>query len=230
MAPGEKPLRWNWDTPFIISPHDPHTLYIGANRSTDHDQGAVQQVGESDLSLWLDRDTVETAGPRSDIRIARHDATLPTDAVHRGRVEQEGLLYAGSDDGQVNVSKDGGVTWSNVTAKILAARGRMSRRSSRRSLAEGTGDVRRPPDGRLRHLCVRAIDYGASFKSISANLPSGWSFAPNRRLKNAGVIYAGGAETGLFVTTDRGKSWTRIKANLPTVPVYEITSIRATTR
>ncbi|MGE3617544.1 MAG: glycosyl hydrolase [Gemmatimonadales bacterium] len=230
VAPGEKALRWNWDTPFIISPHDPHTLYLGANRLyRTTDQGRSWQAISPDLTLGLDRDTAEIMGLKGkDIRIARHDGVSAYGtlfSVAESRMKK-GLLYAGSDDGQVNVSRDGGTTWSNVTSKIPGApKWAYVSKVEPSKFAEGTVYVTFDGHrmGDYGTYVYASTDYGASFKSISANLPAGVVIRSiTEDTRNADVIYAG-AETGLFVTTDRGKSWTRIKANLPTVPVYEIT-------
>ncbi|MGE3614566.1 MAG: WD40/YVTN/BNR-like repeat-containing protein, partial [Gemmatimonadales bacterium] len=121
----EKPYRWNWDTPFLISSHDPSVVYIGANRlfrSTD--RGLSWTAISPDLTTGVDRDTLELMGQKlKDVKIAKNDgvenyATLFTVAESR---MSAGLLYTGSDDGQVQVTRDGGRTWTNVTGKVPGA-------------------------------------------------------------------------------------------------------------
>jgi photosystem II stability/assembly factor-like uncharacterized protein len=226
---GAKPLRWNWDTPIMLSPHDPATLYAGANhlyRSTD--RGHSWKAVSGDLTLGVDRDTIEMMGVKGrDFKIAKNDGvsaygTLFT--IAESRLKQ-GLLYTGSDDGQVHVSRDAGTTWTNVTAKIPGAPklGYVSRVEPSK-FAEGTVyvtfDGHRTGD--YGTYVYASSDFGASFRSIAANLPAGQVVRTiSEDVKNADVLYLG-TETGLFVTTDRGRSWVRVKANLPTVPVYEI--------
>ena len=226
----EKPYRWNWDTPFIISPHDPATIYIGANklfRSTD--RGQSWKVISGDLTTAVDRDTLELMGAKlKDVKIAKNDGvdqygTLFNVAESRLKA---GLVYTGSDDGQVNLTRDGGATWTNLTAKIpnppkwaYVSRVEPSR------FAEGTVyvtfDSHRTGD--YGTYVYASQDYGASWKSIAATLPRGEvARTITEDQKNADVLYLG-TETGLYLTLDRGKTWTRVRANLPTVPVYEIT-------
>jgi len=227
--PGAKPLRWNWDTPFILSPHDPATVYAGANmlyRSAD--RGHSWRAVSGDLTLGLDRDTIEMMGVKGkDIKIAKNDGvsvygTLFT--IAESKLKQ-GLIYTGSDDGQVQVTRDGGTTWTNLTGKIPGApKLAYVSKVEPSKFAEGTVyltfDGHRTGD--YGTYVYASSDYGASFRSIASNLPAGQVVRSiTEDTKNAEVLYLG-TETGLFVTTNRGQSWVRIKANLPTVPVYEI--------
>jgi photosystem II stability/assembly factor-like uncharacterized protein len=227
---GEKPYRWNWDTPMMLSPHDPATVYVGANklfRSTD--RGHSWKVLSPDLTLAMDRDTVELLGIKGkDIKLARNDGvgaygTLFTIAESPRR---RGLLYTGSDDGQVQVSRDDGVTWTNVTGKIPGApRFAYVSKVAPSAFAEGTiyvtYDAHRTGD--YGTYVYASGDYGTTWKSIAGNLPKGEvARSITEDLKNPDVLYLG-TENGLYVTVDRGVTWIRVRANLPTVPVYEIT-------
>jgi len=229
-AAGEAPLRWNWDTPFILSPHDPNTIYLGANklfRSTD--RGHSWTAVSGDLTLAMNRDTVDLMGVKGkDIKLAKNDGvsvygTLFTVAESPLK---RGLLYTGSDDGQLQVSRDGGATWTNATAKVPGApRLAYVSKVEPSRFAEGTVYVTYDGHrtGDYGTYVYQSTDYGASFKSIAGNLPAGQvARTITEDLKNPDVLYLG-TETGLFVTTDRGRSWVRVKANLPTVPIYEIT-------
>ena len=229
-GPDEKPLRWNWDTPFMLSPHDAATLYAGANklyRSTD--RGHSWKAISGDLTLGTDRDTVELMGVKGkDFKIAKNDGvgaygTLFTIAESKLKA---GLLFTGSDDGLVNVSRDGGTTWTNVTGKIPGApKHAYVSKVEPSKFAEGTVyvtyDAHRTGD--YGSYVYASADYGASFRSIAGTLPAGQvARSITEDHKNAEVLYLG-TETGLFVTTDRGRSWVRLKGNLPTMPVYEMT-------
>ncbi|MSR03015.1 MAG: hypothetical protein EXR94_09825 [Gemmatimonadetes bacterium] len=229
-VPGEKPLRWNWDTPFMLSSHDPATLYAGANtlyKTTD--RGHSWKAVSGDLTLALDRDTVDLMGMKGkDIKIAKNDGvsvygTLFTIAESRLK---KGLLYTGSDDGQVSVTRDDGAAWANVTPKIPnAPKWAYVSKVEPSKFAEGTVYVTFDGhrSGDYGTYVYASTDFGGSFRSIAANLPSGVVVRTiTEDLKNPDVLYLG-AENGLFVTTDRGRSWVRVKANVPTVPVYEIT-------
>ncbi|MBS1240601.1 MAG: hypothetical protein H6R40_28 [Gemmatimonadetes bacterium] len=226
----EKSFRWNWDTPIQLSPHDPKTLYVGAHkvyRSTD--RGYHWAAISPDLTLGWDRDTLELMGIKGkDVRIAQNDGvdawpTLFTLAESRMKA---GMIWTGSDDGQVHVTRDAGATWTNVTGKIPGApRLAYVSKVEPSKFAEGTAyvtfDGHRTGD--FGTYAYATTDYGASWKSIAGNLPAGQIVRTiTEDLKNADVLYLG-TETGLWVTLDRGKTWHRVRANLPTVPVYEIT-------
>ncbi len=227
---GEKAYRWNWDTPFIISPHDPATVYIGANRlfqSTD--RGHSWKAISGDLTTGADRDTFELMGSKlKDVKLAKNDgvqdyATLFTVAESPRRA---GLIYAGSDDGQLSVTRDGGASWTNVTTKIPGApRWAYVSRVAPSKFDEGTVyvtiDAHRTGD--YGSYVYASTDYGASWRSIAGNLPKGEvARSITEDLKNSEVLYLA-TETGIYVTIDRGRTWTRVRANLPTVPIYEIT-------
>ena len=227
---GEAAYRWNWDTPMMLSPHDPATIYVGANRlfkSTD--RGMSWMAISPDLTTAVDRDTLELMGVKGkDIKIAKNDgvstyATLFTIAESKLKA---GLYYTGSDDGQLSVSRDGGATWTNVTGKIPGApKWAYVSKVLPSQFAEGTVyasyDAHRTGD--YGTYVYQSLDYGATWTSIAANLPKGEVVRTiSEDLKNPDVLYLG-TETGVYVSTSRGKSWGRLRANLPTVPVYEVT-------
>jgi photosystem II stability/assembly factor-like uncharacterized protein len=227
---GETAYRWNWDTAMMMSPHDPRTIYVGANRlfrSTD--RGHTWEAISPDITTNTDRSTLSIMGVKDpDIRIARNDGvttwgTLVTIAESPLRA---GILWTGSDDGAVNVSPEGGKGWTNVTGKMpgVPAKTYVSDVSPSRFEARTayvTFDGHRGGD--YGTYVFVTTDLGGSFRSIVGNLPKGEvARTITEDLKNPDVLYLG-TETGLWVTLDRGKQWTRVKANLPTVPIYEIT-------
>ncbi|MGH9848317.1 MAG: VPS10 domain-containing protein, partial [Blastocatellia bacterium] len=227
---GERPYRWNWDTPMLISPHNPATIFVAANRvfkSTD--RGHSWKAISGDLTTNTDRDTLELMGLKGrEITIARNDgvASYGNLVSFAESPKKAGLYYAGSDDGVVSVSRDDGANWANVTSKIpgLPANTYVSELAPSR-FDEGT--VYATFDGhRLNEFgtyVYASRDYGQSWQSIAGDLPKGQvARTITEDLKNPDVLYLG-TETGLFVTFDRGKQWMRVKANLPTVPIYEIT-------
>ena len=229
-ASSEKPYRWNWDTPLMMSHTDPATLYAGANRLLKSaDRGHTWTAISGDLTTGLDRDTVEIMGVKGkDVTIAKNDGVEAYGSLFTiaESWKKAGLIWTGSDDGQVHVTRDGGATWANVTAKIPGAPKRAYVSKVEPSRAdEGTVylsfDAHRTGDYGT-YLYV-STDYGASFRSIASNLPTGEVVRTiTEDQQNADLIYLG-TETGLWVSLDRGKAWTKVRANLPTVPIYEIT-------
>lgn len=230
---GERPYRWNWDTPMLISSHNPATIFVAANhlfKSTD--RGHSWKVISGDLTSNTDRDTLELMGVKGkDITIAKNDGVQSYSNLvsFAESPKKAGLYYTGSDDGVVSVSKDDGAKWENVTSKIpgLPKNTYVSRLAPSR-FDEGT--VYATFDGhRLNDFntyVYASRDYGQTWQSIAGDLPKGPHGEVARTitedLKNPDVLYLG-TERGLYASFDRGKQWQRVKGNLPTVPIYEIT-------
>jgi len=233
--PEQKPFepgttyRFNWDTAMQLSPFDAATIYIGANmvlKSTD--RGRSYQPISPDLTTNTDREALAIMGvPGKDIRIAKHDGvgsfgnivTLEESAARRG------VVWVGSDDGVVSVTQDAGKTWTNVTAKIpgvpkftYVSDVVPSRAAA--GTAYVTFDGHRGGD--YATYVFTTTDFGNTWRSIAGTLPKGEvarTIAEDR--KNADLLYLG-TETGLWVSWNKGGQWTRLKANLPTMPIYEI--------
>ena len=221
--------RWHWDTPVMFSPIDPHVLLSAANkvfRSTD--RGDSWTVISPDLTSNANRDDLAIMGVKdSDVRISRNDgiSSWPTIVALAESPKQAGVYYTGTDDGTLSVSKDGGKSWQNITAHLtgLPAGAWISEVVPSRFDAATvyvTSDAHRLNDFDT-HIWA-SHDFGATFESIGANMRGVVLKTLTEDLKNPDVLYAG-AETGLYLTLDRGKSWSRLKANFPTVRVDEIT-------
>ncbi len=228
-APGEPPYRWHWDTPLILSPHDPKVLYTAANKVfRSPDRGLSWAPISPDLTTGADRDEVEVMGVKMrDVRIARNDgiAAWPSIVSLAESARRPGLLYAGTDDGRLAVTRDGGKTWTQVIDKVpgLPAGIYVSEVVPSRfdeGTVYATFDGHRQNDFKTHIYASR--DYGQTWQSIAANLTDEVARTLTEDLKNPDVLYLG-TETGLFVTIDRGRRWMRLKANLPTVRIDEIT-------
>ena len=226
----EKPYRWNWDTPMMLSHTDSATVYVGANKLLkSSDRGQTWTVISGDLTTAVDRDTLALMGVKGkDLKIAKNDGVDHYGALFSIAESWRSphILWTGSDDGLVHVSRDGGATWANVTAKIPGApRFAYVSKVEPSRYADGTAyisfDSHRTGD--YGTYLYATTDFGASFRSIAANLPKGEVIRTiSEDQQNADVLYLG-TESGLWVSTDRGRAWGRVRANLPTVPVYEIT-------
>ena len=226
---GEPALRWHWDTPLVLSSHDPKTLYAAANKVfRSPDRGLSWIAISPDLTESPSRDDIVTMGVKgSEVRFSRNDgiAAWPTIVSLAESAKRPGLIYAGTDDGNVSVTRDGGKTWANVTSRIpglpkgiYVSEVVPSRFND--AVVYATFDGHRQNDF-ATHIYASA-DYGRTWRKISANLSDEVARTLTEDTRNQDVLYLG-TETGLFVSLDRGGSWQRLKANLPTVRIDEIT-------
>ncbi|HEY2152131.1 MAG TPA: hypothetical protein VGH34_15090 [Vicinamibacterales bacterium] len=226
---GEPALRWNWDTPLVLSPNDPKIIYAASNKLfRSSNRGLNWESSGTDLTSDAKRDNIVTMGVKgSDIRISKDDGieAWPTIISFAESSKRQGVLYIGTDDGNVQVSRDTGRSWTNVTKNIpgLPA-GIWVSEVVPSKFDEGT--VYATFDGHRQNDFATYIyvshDFGQTWTSASANLKDQVVKTLTEDTRNADVLYIG-TETGLFVSVDRAKSWVRIKANLPTVRVDEIT-------
>ena len=119
---GEPVLRWNWDTPLVMSPNDPKIIYAAANKVfRSANRGLNWETQGSDLTGNANRDDIVTMGVKgSDIRIAKDDGiqAWPTIISFSESAKRAGIVYAGTDDGHLNVSRDGGRSWTDVADRI----------------------------------------------------------------------------------------------------------------
>ena len=120
--PGEPALRWNWDTPLVMSPHDPKIIYAASNKVfRSANRGLNWETSGTDLTTNANRDDIVTMGVKgSDIRISKNDGieAWPTIISFAESRRRAGVVYAGTDDGTLQVSRDGGRSWTNVTDRI----------------------------------------------------------------------------------------------------------------
>lgn len=223
-------FRFHWDTPLILSAADPGVLYAGANkvfRSTD--RGDSWTTISPDLTTNTDRDTVVTMGVvGNQINISRNDgiSQYSTIVALGDSPRQPGLIYTGSDDGLVYVTRNGGQSWTNITGNIpgFPAGAFVSEVVPSRF---NTGTVYVTVDNhRLNDYAPYmwvSTDYGATFKSIVNNVRGENIRTLTEDQKNPDVLYVG-TETGILVSLDRGQSWQKLRGdNFPDVRVDEIT-------
>lgn len=216
--------RFQWTFPILFSPHDPNVLYVSANhvfRSTtegrswdeispDLTRNDKSKMGSSGGPLTKDNTSVEYYGTIF--------------ALAESPVEK-GVLWAGSDDGLIHISRDNGKSWQNITPKS-----KMLPEWTLISIIEpsqfdaGTAYVaatRYKLDDYQPYLYVTA-DYGKTWKKITTGIPAN-AFTrviredPNRK----GILYAG-TETGIYFSTDSGKKWKSLQLNLPVTPIHDL--------
>lgn len=207
----EPELRFNWCAPLIISPHNARILYFGGNhvfRSLD--RGDHWERISPDL----------THGKPGSSPDMGHTLTALAESPRK-----PGLLYAGSDDGRVHVSRDGGASWTDVSSKIPGPPGdRTISRIEASRFSENLAYLavdRHRSDDRAPYL-FRTADAGATWESITGDLPHDASvYVVREDLRNPELLFAG-TETGLFISLDAGRHWQRVRGGFPTVAVHDL--------
>jgi hypothetical protein len=225
----EDDYRFHWTSPILVSRHDPRVLYLGGNRLFISNDRGDTWLASPDLTWNEDRDELPIMGSMPDEEtLSRHDgvddwgtlttiAESPLDAA---------ILYAGTDDGRLQLSRDGGKTFESLEGNV---RGFDPRRATvsrivASSAAPGRAYVSfdRHQLGDFAPYVLVTEDFGMSFRAIDGGLPRlGWVNVVLEHPRNPELLFAG-TETGLFVSFDRGEKWLRMSANFPTVPVDDL--------
>lgn len=227
--------RFNWNTPIQLSPHSAHILWLGGNRLfKSYDQGD-HWTASADLTKQVDRCKVSVMGVAGDKpQLSKNDgvsAFSTITAISESPV-MPGVVWAGTDDGNLQVSRDGGATFTevgkNITGLPTGALGgsnpywisRIDASHFDAGAAYVAIDGHRSDD--LKPWIVVTHDYGRTWSGVSGNLPAYGNVQVVREdPKNKDLLYAG-TEFGLFVSLDAGKSWERFMNGYPTVRTDDI--------
>ena len=227
-APGDAPLRWNWDSPLQISPHKGTRLYFAAQRVfRSEDRGDSWTPISGDLTRNLDRNALKVMGK-----------VWGPDAVAKGASTSfygnivsldesplvEGLLYVGTDDGLVQVTEDGGKTWrkQDTFPGVPASSYVSDLFASRFDANVVYAAFNNHKNGDFKPYLLKSADRGRSWTSVASDLPargSTWTVAED--VKDRELLFAG-TEFGLFFSRDGGAKWVQLKGNLPTIAVRDL--------
>ena len=224
-------LRWNWNTPFFLSPHNPQVFYAGSNRVMKSYQRGDNMVAISpDLSKkqWgkIDTSITKTGGITNDATGAETYGTIVSLMESYLR---PGFLYAGTDDGNVWMTRNDGGAWEQIPAAKfpgLPAEGAYVSEiepSHFDSLTfYVTFDNHRVGD--FKPYVYATDDGGRTFRTIASNLPNdGLDFVHviKEDTRNRDLLFVG-TSVGVYASLDRGATWTKFMTGLPTVPVYDL--------
>lgn len=227
-GPGEEPLRWEWMTPGVASRTTPGTYYYGAQRLMITRDRGTTWTGTADLTRKIDRDTLTIMGVRgSEPMLSKNDGQSDfsaLSAVDESPVDSD-VLWVGGDDGSLQVSRDGGATWTDVSRNLPGAPdGAYISRIEASAAGPGTAyvavdDHRR---GDFRPYAYRSDDFGATWSSIAAGLPDDGSVRfIGEHADRAGALFLG-TEHRLFFSPDRGATWHELGSNLPPTLYMEV--------
>ncbi|MCP3960305.1 MAG: sialidase [bacterium] len=222
----ELKYRFQWTFPIVISPHDPRRVYVGSQYvHLTIDEGQSWSVISPDLTTddpELQRRsgglTLDDAGP----------TVAPAIFALAESPLEEGLIWAGTNDGQVQLTRDGGGTWHNVTANLpgLPSRGTISNiEPSRHAAGVAYLTVDAHQLGDTATYVYRTADHGQSWRRIDAGVPPSvvsYAHCVREDPKRPGLLYLG-VENGIYVSFSGGETWHPMQSNLPHAPVHWLT-------
>jgi len=214
---GDNSMRFTWTTPIVVSPHDPNTIYVGGNKllkSTNRGDNWV--VISPDLSTNdPNKLVVDGKGGDGDIQ-ACVISTLAESPIAAG------LIYVGTDDGNVWVTKDDGKNWTKLNDNIKGNPGYWLSRVTPSSYQPGTAYVTytglRNDD--FRAFVYKTTDFGQTWTSIAGNLPNKSINVIVEDPKNPNLLFVG-VDFGIYFSIDGGKIWNEMKG-FPTQPVHDL--------
>lgn len=224
---GEDSYQWNWNTPLIISPHNPSRLYCTANKVfRSDDKGSSWSVISDDLTAKIDRNTWPVMGKYWSYDAIQKDVSTSlygTIVAFDESPLKENLLFAGTDDGLIQVSADAkswtktekfpGVPPNTYVSDLFASR------FDENVVFASFDNILRDD---FKPYLLKSIDKGKSWISISGNLPEeGTVHSIIQDFVNPDLLFAG-TEFGCFFTIDGGKNWIQLKSGIPAVQVRDI--------
>ena len=225
---GEETYKWNWNTPFIISPHSGTRLYVAANKVFRSDnRGDSWKVISEDITAQVDRNTWPVMDRFWGIDAVQKDVSTSLFGMGVSLTEstiKENLLYVGTDDGVISVTEDAGDNWSQIktfpgvpeytyVSDILADK-------FDENVVYASFDNHKRDD--FKPYILKSSDKGKSWNSISANLPeNGTVHTIEQDNEVPGLLFVG-TEFGAFFSLDGGKIWTQLSSGIPSVAVKDM--------
>src|SRR5208282_281071 len=214
--------RFQWTAPVMISPHDPNTLYHGGERLFKTTDGGVHWEAISPDLTRNDKSKQQPSGgdiTLDDTGTEYYDTIF---AVAESPITK-GLIWVGTDDGLIQLTRDGGKNWANVTPKDLPEWSRVSQvEASPHDAGTAYVAVDRHQNDDLRPYIYKTSDYGRTWAKLTKGIPDAtFVRAVREDPKKRGLLYAG-TEDGVFVSFNDGADWRSLKLNLPTTPVHDL--------
>ena len=223
IAPKDSKYRYNWNAPIITSPHDRNTIYHAGNvvfKSTD--EGQSWTPVSPDLTKNEKDKHGAGGGPYTNEAAGGENYNTITYLVESPH--EQGVLWAGTDDGLLHITRDGGQNWMNVTPTGIKDGIINSIELSTHNPSTAYVVVMRYKSMDLNSYIFKTTDYGATWTKITNGITGEHNFTRVVRedRKQKGLLYAG-TETGLFISLDDGLNWQPFQLNLPVVPINDLT-------
>ena len=224
-APADVPYRWHWNFPMTLSRHQPGVVYVGSQFVHKTSNAGMQWTTISgDLTTNSKSRQQNSGGIANDNLMTFDGSTLF--AIAESPVKK-GVLWTGSNDGQIYVTQNEGQTWTLVSKNIpsLAPWGTVSNICAS-EFGEGTAyvSIHYQMEGNNDPFIFKTTNYGKTWQSVTGNLPrtnNGFVHFIKEDPAQPGLLFAG-TDNGLYVSGNDGKEWIQLKRNLPPAPVYHI--------
>jgi hypothetical protein len=228
--PGDPPERFNWDAPILVSPHSPRRIYYASQRVwRSDDRGDTWRAVSGDLTRDQDRMRLPLMGrqwswdsPWDMVAMSTYDTVTSLAESPKA----EGLLYAGTDDGLIQVSEDGGASWRKVEVASIPGVPASAFVNDVKADLFDAGTVYAALDdhksGNFRPYLVKSTDRGRTWRSIAGDLPDRhlvWRVVQDH--VKADLLFAG-TELGIFFTTNGGGRWTKLGGGVPTISFRDL--------
>ena len=216
--------RFNWNFPVMFSPNDPNKLYAGSNYlHVSENSGQTWKTISPDLTRNIPETIMSSGGPiTQDNTGAEYYANIF--AVAESKLE-EGVIWVGSDDGLIHITKDGGETWENITPpKKLSPELNMINSIDPSPFKKGKAYIAATSYkfGDYTPYLYKTEDYGKSWKLITDGINSSYYTRVVRSdKKREGLLYAG-TEWGMYISFDDGNSWSKFQLNLPVTSIRDL--------
>jgi len=223
IAPKDSKYRYNWNAPIIASPHDRSTIYHAGNVVFKTTNGGISWTKVSpDLTKNEKEKHGPGGGPFTNEAAGGENYNTITALVESQH--EEGVLYAGTDDGLLHITKDGGDNWEDITPKGIEDGIINSIDVSEHDPATAYVVVMRYKSLDLNSYVFKTNNYGKSWTKIVNGLddPNGFARVVRADKKRKGLLYAG-TETGFYISHDDGAHWQRLQLKLPVVAINDMT-------
>ena len=214
--------RFQWTAPLLLSPHDPHTLYHAGERVFKTTDGGTHWEAISPDLTRNDKSKQQPSGGPITIDDTGTEYYDTVFAVAESPITK-GLIWAGTDDGLIHITRDGGAHWTNITPRDLPEWSKVSQiDASPHDPGTAWIAVDCHANDDMKPYIYATADYGQTWRKLGNGIPEG-SFvrAVREDPKRKGLLFAG-TETGVFMSKDSRANWTSLQLNLPTVPVHDL--------